>query len=1066
MFFYTFMPKLLNMSLTAGVAIVFVMLLRLLLKKAPKVFSYALWAIVLFRLLCPVSVESGFSLYNLIDAPAKEAGALTSAIEYVPEDIVHTEYPTVVLPVPGVSEVINDALPQGREQQVADPMEAPMSIATYVWMAGVLVLVIYSIVSYIRLHRKLRVTVPLRDNIYIADDIRSPFVIGLIRPKIYLPCSISEHEQEYVILHEQHHIKRLDHIIKLIAFAALCVHWFNPLVWAAFILASKDMEMSCDEAVLRKLGENIRADYSASLLSLATGRRIISGTPLAFGEGDAKSRIKNLLHWKKPALWIIIVALAACIVLAVCLTTNPAKRPEVIRVNGEYYMQEDVSVTTLPEGSKEIGMLEGVYHRTSELPDKDFYAANIDEKYAGCPLYQSSAEFDVIYLEDFGGYYIPFRAESYMNFEAAIADMNNKDNVQVFDVYQVDADTVLAGFTTGNDLSMATFSKSNQGVYKLRGYREFGGASLYSMTIMQEDGIDHSITVALSSRSDLAKVTAEYDGTILEKAVSDSHAMIVFEWPQILPESATVDVRFYNADGKELERIDGPVDDSLLAQPTTIDELIPGTAYVSYQCIYMNPLSSYGASSDSGYRYIMGDDHFTMINRGSGAVSSIASSPDNKTDYADEYEHTIISKPDWKWQAFPYTDEEWNELHKPGITSFGIYNPNQMFDEILYQPITDNLFLLRVDGTLWLVELKDNPQMGTYLWSIYSLVPESAMGVAQWEYAPMLSSRLPVFRFEFDMEYTEISAACENGLLTDWDAQGSPQYEHSMTFHDPDALYWAPITENRTVVGESAIHFTAQRSDGTQTNGTIYLTSSGRSDGRRVYTASLVGAGMYLSPNTEREGAIISESIAAQRDIPAKTETIFKLNLAGNTSMQQTMEITEEMPYWGLNVVNTGTHSITIEIDGTVYEVEAGQTAYIHADKPWEVGSYPISFASVHGMEGSVVCETAPELLKGDKAVLVLHDLTTGNLEISSDGAEDYVFYTNSKQICITVRSETEFQGEITLIDVSQDNAEILFAEVSGKRDTAVFTGLTSARRYRIDCEGMDDCIVVISGEK
>ena len=247
MFFYTFMPKLLNMSLTAGVAIVFVMLLRLLLKKAPKVFSYALWAIVLFRLLCPVSVESGFSLYNLIDAPAKEAGALTSAIEYVPEDIVHTEYPTVVLPVPGVSEVINDALPQGREQQVADPMEAPMSIATYVWMAGVLVLVIYSIVSYIRLHRKLRVTVPLRDNIYIADDIRSPFVIGLIRPKIYLPCSISEHEQEYVILHEQHHIKRLDHIIKLIAFAALCVHWFNPLVWAAFILASKDMEMSRQE---------------------------------------------------------------------------------------------------------------------------------------------------------------------------------------------------------------------------------------------------------------------------------------------------------------------------------------------------------------------------------------------------------------------------------------------------------------------------------------------------------------------------------------------------------------------------------------------------------------------------------------------------------------------------------------------------------------------------------------------------------------------------------------------------------------------------------------------------
>lgn len=179
---------------------------------------------------------------------------------------------------------------------------------------------------------------------------------------------------------------------------------------------------------------------------------------------------------------------------------------------------------------------------------------------------------------------------------------------------------------------------------------------------------------------------------------------------------------FYNGDGRYA--VGDPSDQSSLT-----GELIPGTTYVSYQCIYMNPLSSYGASSDSGYRYIIGDDHFTMINRGSGAVSFIASSLDNKTDYADEYEHTIISKPDWKWQEFPYTDEEWNELHKPGITSFGIYNPNQMFAEILYQPITDNLFLLRVDGTLWLVELKDNPQMGTYLWSIYSLVPESAMGV-------------------------------------------------------------------------------------------------------------------------------------------------------------------------------------------------------------------------------------------------------------------------------------------------------------------------------------------------
>ena len=329
MSFYTFMPTLLNMSLTASVAIVLVILLRLLLKKAPKVISYALWGVVLFRLLCPVSIGSDFSVYNLFDAPTEESGTVTSVIEYVPSNIVHTEYPSVVLPVPGVSDAINEALPQGEEQLRADPLEGPIFIATYVWMAGVLAMVIYSIVSYIRLRRKLSVVVPLRDNIFIADDIKSPFVVGLFRPKIYLPCNLGDKEQEYIILHEQHHIKRLDHVMKALAFLALAIHWFNPLVWIAFILAGKDMEMSCDEAVICKVDGDVRADYSASLLTLATGRRIIAGTPLAFGEGDTKGRINNLSKWKKPAVWVVLLAVVACVILAISLLTNPNSNNDV-----------------------------------------------------------------------------------------------------------------------------------------------------------------------------------------------------------------------------------------------------------------------------------------------------------------------------------------------------------------------------------------------------------------------------------------------------------------------------------------------------------------------------------------------------------------------------------------------------------------------------------------------------------------------------------------------------------------------------------------------------------------
>jgi len=324
MFFYTFMPRLFNMSLTASVAIVYVILLRLFLKKAPKAISYALWGVVLFRLLCPVSISSGFSVYNLFDAPVQESGTITSAIEYVPSDIVHAEYPSVILPVPGVNDVINEALPQGQEQLVADPLEAPMSFVTYVWMIGALAMAIYSIVFYVQLRRKLAVVVPLRDNIFIADDIKSPCVVGLFRPKIYLPCNLEDKERWYIILHEQHHIKRFDHVIKVLAFLALAIHWFNPLVWIAFMLAGKDMEMSCDEAVIRKADGDIRADYSASLLTLATGRRIIAGTPLTFGEGDIKGRINNLARWKKPTVWVVLLAVVACVIPVICLLTNPS----------------------------------------------------------------------------------------------------------------------------------------------------------------------------------------------------------------------------------------------------------------------------------------------------------------------------------------------------------------------------------------------------------------------------------------------------------------------------------------------------------------------------------------------------------------------------------------------------------------------------------------------------------------------------------------------------------------------------------------------------------------------
>ncbi|MBR4961289.1 MAG: M56 family metallopeptidase [Clostridia bacterium] len=330
------------MSKIASLVILAVLLVRLCLKRAPKVFSYALWAIVLFRLLCPVSIEAPVSLipqteptiesYDLLGESVTPLAALDAAGQAV-GDVLNGGI--------GIQHVYTtNYLEDGTRRVISTNWENVWILFTkYLWLGGMAVLVLYSSISLIRLKRKLIGATVLRDNIYLADHIDSPFVMGLIRPRIYLPSSLSEKERDYILLHEQHHIRRGDHIIKLLSFAALCLHCFNPLVWMAFILSGKDMEMSCDEAVLRKLGGEIRADYSESLISLATGRRIIAGAPLAFGEGDTEGRVKNIAKWKKPAVWVIVIAVIVCALLAVCLITNPMNRDTML-LGAEYRVAE------------------------------------------------------------------------------------------------------------------------------------------------------------------------------------------------------------------------------------------------------------------------------------------------------------------------------------------------------------------------------------------------------------------------------------------------------------------------------------------------------------------------------------------------------------------------------------------------------------------------------------------------------------------------------------------------------------------------------------------------------
>lgn len=303
-----------NMSITASAAILLVLGARLLLQRAPKVFSYALWAVVLFRLLCPVSPSSVISLYNVLETPAAEAGPV-GHMAYLP--LPSDGENTPVLPVAPAEQGEDAPAP------AADRPLSPLSAAGLLWLLGAATLALLNTVRWVKLRRRLLCALPFRENIYLADHIPVPFVMGLVRPRIYLPSALAGEEQTYIIRHEQHHIRRGDPIFRLLAFAALCVHWFNPLVWLAFALAGRDMEMSCDEAVLRQSGGQIRADYSLSLLRYSVGKNRFIGAPLAFGVGDTRERIENVMKYKKPTLFTVALAAVLCVSLTACLSFNP-----------------------------------------------------------------------------------------------------------------------------------------------------------------------------------------------------------------------------------------------------------------------------------------------------------------------------------------------------------------------------------------------------------------------------------------------------------------------------------------------------------------------------------------------------------------------------------------------------------------------------------------------------------------------------------------------------------------------------------------------------------------------
>ena len=304
--------KIVNMSISASWVVIAVLTLRFCLKKAPKWVNVLLWGIVAVRMVFPFSIESVLSL-------------IPSA-ETISPSIMMEQSPSVQTGVPALNHVINPVISGSftpAPGASANPLQIWIPVLAGIWLFGIAALFLYSAVSYWRLRRKVCEAVILRGNIYQSEKVCSPFVLGIIRPKIYLPYHMDSREMDHVIAHEQTHIRRKDHWWKPLGFLLLTTHWFNPLMWLSYILLCRNIELACDEKVIRKMSNEQRADYTQALVACSVDRRLITACPLAFGEIGVKERVKSVMNYKKPAFWIVLASVIVCAVIAVCFLTNP-----------------------------------------------------------------------------------------------------------------------------------------------------------------------------------------------------------------------------------------------------------------------------------------------------------------------------------------------------------------------------------------------------------------------------------------------------------------------------------------------------------------------------------------------------------------------------------------------------------------------------------------------------------------------------------------------------------------------------------------------------------------------
>ncbi len=742
--------KVLNMSIAASWLILAVVLLRLVLKKAPKWITCVFWALVAVRLVCPFSLESALSL--------------VPSAETVPPEILTAVEPEIHTGIAALNSTVNPVitetfaptttLPTAQDPVAAVPESAnPLQIITFVvsmiWLVGIAAMLVYALVSVWRVKRRVAASMPRGDGTWLCDEIGSPFILGIVKPRIYLPSNMDEAQLQHVIAHEQAHLARRDHWWKPLGYLLLAVYWFNPLCWVAYILLCRDIELACDEKVIKALGEEEKKPYSETLLACSMPRGMIAACPLAFGEVGVKARVKSVLHYKKPAFWVILAAVIACIAAAVCFLTNPKTE------------------LTDPFGTR---------YRVTELS----FAA---------PMYSfvQTPENSPPYLLTTDGVLLEGEDGSLQTCGTAEEIELTKSN---FDRY----------FYNNHDFwegtSAAKLRRNNEAAWRVIVPGDENNVFYY---FLQQKNGDCYLTYGY------------YDAEGETDYFSDDS---LIRWVFKL-------------------EADGPVD--FAAGMREFTEI--GRSYVSYDCLYMSPLSSfYPIGGDSGWRYVLTEDAFLIMDRSGNAER--------------------IEPASWEWTPYAYSVAAQNLFESDRFDTDSKLRLIEPYTERYWLTLSNQYSLARMDDELWLVETRENDKVGRYLWSVYRLVDEESFGFAQWNHRPAFSSVSPYFEFVFEGLAVD-SAVCTEGTV-----------ELAET-----GLRWSPYQTGwdglKPAAETAKISFTSYSADGAPCYGSIYITGE-RDDGALnvFYTARVVGTGLVMRQREDYEGGVVALAENAPAAMP------------------------------------------------------------------------------------------------------------------------------------------------------------------------------------------------------